>query len=290
MRTLVVLAVVVVAGIGGYCIFGGHISQWMRDAKGSVNQMSSDSHLIGMNEEALSQANEELKKLYIPIYQVNVEVAKLESALKVQRESLAKEEKIFKRAQELLEKSKAGSNVRIGQTSYAWEDVNEDVLKRIGNCKVLRGTIIANEQSLTKLRKAYDDGMEMIRQKKDELRHKKIEFESEKAELAALRAQAEVNEVIGKVYSAGDIKTELGEARKAFDDRLNQLRANAEFDQKIGISSGVVATWNAEIGIPQESAVDAIKTYFETSAPQGEAKPAQKSVGEALEESAPEKK
>lgn len=286
MRTLVVLVVVAVVGIGGYYLLGGHVSQWMRDAKGSVNQMSSDGHLIGMNEEALSQVNDELKKRYVDIYKVNVEVAKLEAALKVQNESLAKEEKIFQRAKELLEKSNPGSKITIGKVSYAWEDVNEDVLKRVGNCKVLRSTIVANEQSLSKLRKAYEDGMEMIRQKKDELRRKKIEFESEKAELAALRAQATVNEVIGKIYSSGDIKTELGEARKAFDDRLNQLRANAEFDQKIGFSSGVVATWNAEIGIPQENAVDAIKAYFDTNAQAPAPKP---SVGEAIE-NLPEKK
>lgn len=286
MRTLLVLGVVVVVGIGGYYLLGGHVSQWMRDAKGSVNQMSSDGHLIGMNEEALSQANEELKKLYVPIYEVSVKVAKLEAALKIQNENLAKEEKIFKRAKELLESSKPGSKIMIGQVSYAWENVNEDVLKRVGNCKVLRSTITANEQSLSKLHKAYEDGMEMIRQKKDDLRRKKIEFEAERAELAALRAQAEINEVIGKVYSAGDIKTELGEARKAFDDRLNQLRANAEFDQKIGLSSGVVATWNAEIGIPQENAVDAIKAYFDTNVRTPAPKP---SVGEAIE-SLPEKK
>ena len=286
MRTLITLVVVAVVGIGGYWIFGGHVSQWMRDAKGSVNQMSSDGHLIGMNEEALSQANEELKKLYVPIYEVNVKAAKLEAALKVQNENLAKEEKIFQRAKELLEKSKPGSKVVIGQVSYAWEDVNEDVLKRVGNCKVLRGTIAANEQSLSKLRKAYEDGMEMIRQKKDELSRKKIEFEAEKAELAALRAQAEINEVVGRVYSAGDIKTELGEARKAFDDRLNHLRANAEFDQSIGLSSGGVATWNAEIGIPQENAVDAINGYFDSKTPKEAPKP---NVGEAVE-NLPEKK
>lgn len=280
MRTLVVLAVLAGVGIGGYCFLGGHVSQWMRDAKGTINQMSSDGHQIGRYEEALSQAEKELKKLYVPIYEVNVKVAKLEAALKVQNENLAKEEKIFHRAKELLEKSKPGSKIVIGPVSYAWEDVNEDVLKRVGNCKVLRSTIAANEQSLSKLRKAYEDGMEMIRQKKDDLRRKKIEFEAEKAELAALRAQAEINEVVGRVYSAGDIKTELGEARKAFDDRLNQLRANAEFDQKIGLASGVVATWNAEIGIPQENAVDAINAYFDTNAQKEAPKP---SVEEAIE-------
>lgn len=288
MRTLVCLAGIVVVVCIGYFLFGSHVSQWMRDAKDAVTDSTSDAHIEGIVGGALGKADSELKQRYAAVYNVNTEVVKLESMLKAQREKLEREERILKKAQELLEKSSAGSTVTIGKVAYTFEQVNDDVLKRVGTCKALRTSIQNNEQSLSKLRKAHADGLESIRQKKDELRRKQMEFEAEKAELAALRAQEYVNEVIGKIYTAADIKTELGEARQAFERRLNSLRANAEYDQSIGLASEGVSSWNAELGIPTTTALDEIKSYFksESAAPQGEgAPPAEKKpVREALEE------
>ena len=148
---------------------------------------------------------------------------------------------------------------------------------------MLDGTVSKhNEQALNRLKAAYTDGMELIRQKRDELKKKQMEFEAEKAELAALRAQAYVNQVIGKMYSAGDIKIELGEAREAFDRRLNTLRANAQYDQEFTSKSSAVFTWNTELGLPTETAAQAIEAYFQAAT---DSVPANSSTGggEALE-------
>lgn len=280
MRTVAIIVVVAVLGAIGYTL-SSHARQWIKDAKTAVTDQTSDSHVIGMTEEAMSQAEVELKKRYSDVYNVNLEVAKLEPVAQKQKAALAKEEKILKRAQELLKQNKQGSAVLVGYVSYSWDAVNGDILNRVATCKALQANIQNNEQALNRLKAAYNDGMEMIRQKRDELKKKQMEFEAEKAELAALRAQAYVNQVVGKIYSAGDIKIELGEAREAFERRLNALRANAQYDQEVSRSSAV-STWNTELGLPTETAVDAIESYFQTTA---ETVPvnSSKGVGEAIE-------
>lgn len=282
MRTIAIIVVVFILGIFGYTIFNSHAKQWLKDAKTAVTDSTSDSHVIGMTEEAMSKAEVELKKRYTDVYNVNLEVAKLEPVVQKHKAALAKEEKILKRAQELLKHNKQGSAVLVGFVSYAWDAVNGDTLNRVSNCKALQANIQNNEQALNRLKAAYNDGMEMIRQKRDELKKKQMEFEAEKAELAALRAQAYVDQVVGKIYSAGDIKIELGEAREAFERRLNALRANAQYDQEIASRSSAVSTWNTELGLPTETAVDAIESYFKVTS---ESVPANSStgVGEALE-------
>lgn len=282
MRTIALAIVVLVLGVGGYVVFGSHTSQWFKDAKNAVTDSTSDSHVIGMAEEAMSQAEAELKTRYSGVYDVNLKVAKLEPVVEQQRAALAKEERILKRAQELLGQHKQGSAVMVGYTSYTWDAVNGDILNRVSFCKALRTNIQNNEQALNRLKAAYADGMELIRQKRDELKKKQMEFEAEKAELAALRAQAYVNQVIGKMYSAGDIKIELGEAREAFERRLNTLRANAQYDQEFASKLSAVFTWNTELGLPTETAAEAVATYFQTTT---ESVPVNSSagVGEALE-------
>lgn len=291
MRTIAAIVILAVVGVvGGFWLLGGHVSQWMRDAKTAVDQASSDSHIIGMHERNLSEAERKLKKVYVDVYQAKIKASEIEGTLNVQKENLNKEEKIFKRANELLVSFKPGSKIRIGPASFTWEEVNEDVLRRVGLCKILRGKIAANEQMLLKLRKAYDDGMEMIRQMKDELMKEQIRFEADKIDLVVLRELDEINAVVGKVYSHTDIRIGPGDAKKEFDRRLNEARAKAEFDEKIGPKTGVVTTWNVEVGIPSENAVDAIKDYFETAPSEQKTSEEQKApVGEALE-NLPEKK
>ena len=282
MRTIAFAIAASVLGIGGYLVFGSHAGQWFKDAKNAVTDSTSDSHVIGMAQEAMSQAEAELKTRYSGVYEVNLKVAKLEPVVEQQRAALAKEERILKRAQELLAQNKQGSAILVGYVSYAWDAVNSDILNRVSACTALRTNVQNNEQALNRLKAAYADGMEMIRQKRDELKKKQMEFEAEKAELAALRAQAYVNQVVGKIYSAGDIKIELGEAREAFDRRLNTLRANAQYDQEFASKSSAVFTWSTELGLPTETAAEAIETYFQATT---ESVPANSStgVGEALE-------
>lgn len=282
MRTIAIIVTVAILGIGGYTFLGSHAKQWFKDAKTAVSDSTSDSHVIGMTEEAMSQAEIELKKRYSDVYNVNLEVAKLEPVAQKQKAALAKEEKILKRAQELLKQNKQGSAVLVGYVSYSWDSVNGDILNRVATCKALQANIQNNEQALNRLKAAYNDGMEMIRQKRDELKKKQMEFEAEKAELAALRAQAYVNQVVGKIYSAGDIKIELGEAREAFERRLNSLRANAQYDQEIAKSSAV-STWNTELGLPTETAVDAIESYFHQATAETVPVNSSTGVGEAIE-------
>ncbi len=282
MRTIALVVAVSVVGIGGYLVFAPHVGQWFKDAKNVVTDSTSDSHVIGMAEEAMSQAEAELKTRYSGVYDVNLKVAKLEPVVAKQKAALAKEERILKRAQELLAQHQQGSAVMVGYVSYAWDAVNGDILNRVASCQALRTNIQNNEQALNRLKAAYADAMEMIRHKRDELKKKQMEFEAEKAELAALRAQAYVNQVIGKMYSAGDIKIELGAAREAFERRLNTLRANAQYDQEFAPKSSAVFTWNAELGLPTETAAEAVKAYFQAAT---ESAPVNSStgVGEALE-------
>ena len=128
MRFLIFIVVVVLLIIGGVWFFGGHVGQWVDDAKESITESSSDSHLIGLSEKAMSQAAQGLKKRYADVYQVSVEVAKLEAKMKAQKEKLSREETIFEKARALLKKHKPGSKIMIGNVPYTWEQVNGDVL------------------------------------------------------------------------------------------------------------------------------------------------------------------
>lgn len=282
MRTLTIVVVAILLLAGGWWLFGPHIPQWGRDARNAVDRSGSDEHTAGIYEAALSQAEQGLRDQYRNIYSVKLKAAEVEAGLKVNQEKLTKEEQILRKAKEVLEKNQPGVNLSIGGVSYTWEQVNEDALQRTVTCQVLQRNLQNSEQSLSKLRKAYEDGVELIRQKQDELRHRKIEFEAEKAELAALHAEEEVNEIIGKVYSSGDIKTDLGRARKIFEQRLNERRANAEYDQKISLRAGTVSSWDRELGTPREKATEAIQTYFQQK--QGAPVSTQPSVSQALEE------
>ena len=267
MRTLGILALVAIVIVGGIWLVGGQVKYWAQGVKTSITDSSSDGTLIAATEEGMDSARSELKKRWIDIYQVRTEIAKVEGETKAQQGKITREEQILKRAKDLLTGKNPGDKISIGRVEYTYEQVNDDILRRVGSCEVLRRSVGVNEQSLAKLRKAYNDGQEMIRRKNEELRQKQIEFQAEIAELSALRAQQHVNEVIGKVYSGGDIQTELGEYRRAFDKRLTAMRAGAEFDEQIGgTKTGAVGTWDKELGIPELKAVDAVNRYFDTKA------------------------
>lgn len=275
MRTIsiVLVAIAILALIGFVAIPGlwAHGKQWRKDIAAKVDEASSDKHIEGIYEEALSEVGEDLRNHYCNVYQVKEEIAKVETAQETLQKELTKEEQVLQRAQELLEKNQPSTTIVIGGTNYTWEQLNNDASKRVSTCKVLRRNVLNNEQSLSKLQKAYNDGIERIREAKNELGNKKLEFEAEKAELAALRAQEQVNKIIGKIYETGNIKIDLGRARKIFEDRLNNLRAKAEYDQEIGLKADVINTWDAELGIPKEEAVESIKAYFQGK----ESKPAE---------------
>lgn len=192
MRTIliVLVAIAILALIGFVAIPGlwSHSKQWRKDIAMKVDESSSDEHIKGIYEEALSEAGEDLRNHYCNVYQVKEEIAKVETVQETLQKELTKEEQVLQRAQELLEKNQPSTTIVIGGTNYTWEQLNNDASKRVSTCKVLRRNVLNNEQSLSKLQKAYNDGIERIREAKNELGNKKMEFEAEKAELAALRA------------------------------------------------------------------------------------------------------
>jgi len=265
-KGLIVLVVIAIVGVLASVAVPGlwsHGKQWREDIAMKVDEVNSDEHVKGMYETAFSEVGKKLRDYYCDIYQVKRKIAEIERTKATQEKKLVKEEQILQRAQELLEKNQPGTTIVIGGTTYSWEQLNNDALRRVSNCKVVRRSILNNEQSLSKLQRAYADGMDRILDVKDKLRKEELDFEAEKAELAALRAQEQVSEVIGKIYDADEIKTDLGRARKIFKDRLDELRARAEYDQEIGLKADVVDTWNTELGIPEEKALENIKTYFQ---------------------------
>ena len=265
-KGLIVLVVIGFVGVLASMAIPGlwsHSKQWRKDIAMKVDEVSSDEHVKGMYEVAFSEVGKKLRDYYCDIYQVKRKIAEIETTNATQEKKLVKEEQILQRAQELLEKNQPGTTIVIGGTTYSWELLNNDALRHLSNCKILRRNILNNKQSLTKLQGAYTDGMERIREVKNKLREEELNFEAEKAELAALRAQEQVSEVIDKIYDTDEIKTELGRARKIFKDRLDELRARAEYDQEIGLKADVVDTWDIELGIPEKKAVENIKSYFQ---------------------------
>lgn len=286
MKTVVALilalAIIVVVGLVFVPGLWQHAKQVPKDAAAVVDNAASDSHTEGIVVSGFVASENALREQYTNLYRTQLEVAKIEADERSKQEQTAKEEQILKRAQGLLEKNKPGATISIGGTAYSWEQVNEDALQRLNTCKVLRQAIQADEQSLAKLRKAHADGIEVIRKGREELRRKRMDFEADKAELAALRAQEQVADLVAKIQPGADAQTELGRAKKIFDDRLNLLKAKAEYDRDAALGGGAVSTWGTELGINQKKAAEGIKDYFE-----GKEKKADRGkppdVGKALE-------
>lgn len=266
MRTIgiVIVAIVIVGLIACWAIPGlsSHGKQWREDAATAIDKSSSDEHIIGIYDNALSETGKKLREFYRAIYGVKTEIAQIDAAKTAQEEQLAKEEQVLKRAKEVLEQSQPESTIKIGGATYTWQQVNDDVIKHVGTCRVLRRGILDKEQSLSKLNKAYNDGLNRIQEARAQLVKEKLEKEAKTAELAALRAQERINEITGKIYTNLDVETDLIRARKVFETRLNDLRANAEYNQEVAPGNDIVQTWNAELGIPSEKAVDSINNYF----------------------------
>jgi len=269
MRVIGLLVVCIVIGAGSVFLLGGDrvnqlTKKFEKEAPKEAPKVPTVPELINASERDFGKAEVELKKRWIDIYNAKAEAAKIEGDLKTEKDKLAHEEMILARTQQILEGTGPGDEIVIGGSAYAYHQVNGDALERVGSCEVLRRAITLKEQSLAKLQKACQDGKELIRRKVDELRREKIEFEAEKAELAALRAQQHLNDVIGKVHASGDVEVDLGEARQAFNKYLADRRGEAEFDQEIGnVHSGIVATWNKELGIEPDSAFTAVSRYFQ---------------------------
>lgn len=264
MRTLSIVAVLVVI-VALIFVPGliGHFRQVPKDIGNIIDNNVSESHLEGMIEENFNKADQELKERYVQLYKVKTKSVELESVLKVQRQKLQKGEQTLQRAKDLLSKSKAGSTIVIAGTNFSWEQVNQDALNQLGACKVLRKQIEGNEQSLSKLQQAYERGIKGISDKQEELRRTKLDFDVEKAELSALMAQDEVNAIVGNINQAVGTKASIDQARKAYNDRLNELRAKAEYNQRLGLDkSRTDIPWDKELGISEE-AIDQINSYFQ---------------------------
>lgn len=245
--------------------------------------------LIIASEQDFVNAKVELRQRWVTIYKAEAEAAKIDGDLRAEKEKLTHEELILLRTQEKLEGKGPDDMIPVGGTLYTYHQVNGDALQRVASCNVLRRAITLKEQSLAELQKVCQDGREIIRKAVDELRTARIEFESEKVELAALRAQKHVKSIIGTVYASGDVKTDLGQARQAFNEYLANERGSAQFDQEIGtFQTGVVATWNQELGIESDSAFDAVSNYFQAKDPAEEVstpKEPQSDLTRALEDS-----
>lgn len=268
MRTIAVSTVIVliIVGLAFSAVPGlwGHAKQFPKDIGMAVDKSVPDSHAEGVYGGEIDKALENLKGLYTIVYNVKVKMAELESVLKTQQQELFKEEQILKRSQELLDKNKPGSTFTIGGAKFTWEEINQEAINHLSNCQILRRQIAGNEQSLSKLRQAHSDGIKAVSDEQERLRRKKMEFEVEKVELVVLRTQEDVDAIVGKVYQATNVKTDLASARKVFEDRLNERRASAEWAQKSGLrkASAVNAVpWDAELGSTKKASIE-IQSYF----------------------------
>lgn len=263
MRTLVIVGVLVlVAALIFVPGLIGHFRQVPKDIGGAIDRSVPRSHLEGVVEDNFDKAEQELKERYVELYKVKTKAAELESTLKIQKQELQKREQMLQRAKDLLNKSNSGSTIVVAGVSFSWEQINQDALNQLGACKVLRKQTEGNEQSLSKLRQAYEQGFKAISDKQEELHRAKSDFDVDKAELAALMAQEEVNAMVGNISQISGTKIEIGLARKAYNDRLNELKAKAEYDQQVGIGrSATVIPWDKELGTVAKAA-DEIGSYF----------------------------
>lgn len=257
---LVVLALVTVPGLWM------HAKQVPQDIANKVNSSVSDEHAVGLVEGDIKRVDVDLKDRYTKVYKAKVEMAKIQSAMNVQNDQLKKEEQIIKRSQEILNQGAPGSTVLVAGCKYDWDEINQEALNHLNTCKVLRKQIAGNEQSLSRLSQAYEAGVKAIAEKREELRRQKMDFEAEKVELAVLRAQESVNGVISEINQAGDINTNVSEARQLFNDRLNELKAKAEYDQQNSLSKPSTVPWDRELGL-NEKAADQIGSYLKETNP-----------------------
>jgi len=264
MRTLaIVTALVLILALAFVPGLIGHFWQVPKDIGNMIDSNVPQGHLEGVVEENFNKAEQELRERYVELYKVKTKTAELESTLKVQKQELQKGEQTLQRAKDLLDKGNPGSTIVVAGANFNWEQINQDALNQLGACKVLRKQIEGNEQSLSKLQQAYEQGIKAISDKQEELRRTKLDFDVEKAELSALMAQDEVNIIVGSINQGVGTKDRIGQARKAYNDRLNELRAKAEYDQQMGSGkSTTVIPWDKELGIT-EKATDEINSYFQ---------------------------
>jgi DNA repair ATPase RecN len=250
-----VLAVIFVPGLYE------HFRQVPKDVGDVIDKNVPQGHLEGVVESNFNRAEQNLRDRYTELYKVRVKAAEFEGILKVQKQQLAKKEQLLQRAQDLLNKSKPDSTIIIAGSNFSFDQVNQDTLNHLATCKVLRKQIESNEQVFAKLQQAVDFGTKAIANKQEELRHAKTDFDVEKAELAALMAQEEVNFLVSNVGKPS-VNVDIGTARKAYNDRLNELRARAEYDQKANLGRSTTAIpWEKELGSTTK-ATDEIKSYF----------------------------
>lgn len=267
MRTLVLTTVVGLGLLVGSCAvvpgLWSHVKQVPKDIGQGIDEVASDNHAGGTVDEGFNEAEKGLRKKFTKIYQAKAKMAGIEAELKAQKESLSKENQILSRAQELLEKNQPGSTIVVGNAEHKWEDINQDALSRLHNCQMLSKKMKVNEQSLGQLRQGVEAGFKAIVDVQEKLRQEKMQFDLEKVELAALRAQEEVREIVGDISetaSAGN--SELANVRKAYNDRLNEARANAEFSQMTEIRKNSNVSWDKELGFSPQKASEGIKAYF----------------------------
>lgn len=267
MRTLVLTTVVGLGLLVVSCAvvpgLWSHVKQMPKDIGQGIDNVSSDNHGEGTVEEGFNVAERDLRKRFTKIYQAKAKMAGIEAELKAQKDSLAKENQILSRAQELLEKNQPGSTIVVGNAEHKWEDINQDALNRLHNCQMLSKKMKVNEQSLGQLRQGVETGFKAIADVQDKLRQERMQFDLEKVELAALRAQEEVREIVGDISkTASASNSELANVRKAYNDRLNEARANAEFSQMTELRKNSNVSWDKELGFSPQKASEGIKAYF----------------------------
>jgi hypothetical protein len=265
MRTLfigfVVVVVLMIAIVPGFWM---HVKQLPKDVGSAIDTRVSDPHVQGAYTTSLNKAEQELRDIYCEVYKANGMAVDVRAKLVAQRSALAREERILKRSQELLEKSKPGSTVVIGGANFSFEQANQEASDRLTNTQILRKQILANEQSLTKIESAYEYGTKAIAEKLEALRREKVEFELAKVEDAVLRMQAEIDSSVGKIYTIVGTRTDdtdLQRARKLFYDRLNDRKAKAEFDQRAVLGKITTVPWDKELGVADDASAK-IKAYF----------------------------
>jgi len=268
MRSAIVVSVVVL--MVAFLTVPGllqHCRQVPKDIGRAIDQTAlqlSPEHMESIIEEDLNRAERELRDHYVKVYKLKAKITELESTLRVQKQELEKKERMLQRAKELLSQHKPGSIIMVANTSWSWEQVNQDAFNLLSTCKTLRVQIEGNEQALQRLQQAYDEGLKTIAASQEKLRRMKLEFDAKKAELAALRTIEEVNALVSSVKTIGSLeaKSDFSFALKAYEEYLNELRAKAEYDQKILIKGPTLIPWAEEVGV-ETSTVSEIESYFQ---------------------------
>ena len=266
MRTIG-LILVVAATICCFVFVPGawlHVKEVKKDFDKTSAGTLSDETVIDEANQDLGKKKDQLRARYAKVYSGKVKAADIEAKLQAQQKNLADEERILQRANEILKSNPTDSTIVIGGANFSWSQLNDESLERLSKCQMLKKQIEFNKQSLKQLQQGIQDGLKTITEQAEKLRQDKTQIDFAELELAALRSQEEVRQLVGDITSSGNSSQDLGFARRELQNRLNEMRANVEFNQQGQAQPQKSSTipWNKELGIPDKQAAEGIDAYF----------------------------